>query len=251
MKKQRFHALSGPHERIQPPKGHRIYAIGDIHGRHDLLTELLDIINEDIAVHSETRNTCVFLGDYIDRGPESAGVIEHLSSLSISGADCIFLMGNHEKYLLDLLVFGASTHSWFQNGGRATVKSYGIAIDGNKRPSDSDNFHAALKKAIPAKHLKFLGGLKTSWQLGNLFFAHAGVNPARPIDEQRDEDLIWIREKFLNHEKDHGALIIHGHTPRNEPEVLRNRINIDTGAWQSNYLTAVALENGHCRFLST
>ena len=251
MKKQRFQALNGPHEGIQLPENHRVYAIGDIHGRLDLLTELLEIVKEDMLAHPKPLNTIVFLGDYIDRGPDSASVINFLSELSIPDVDCILLMGNHEKYMIDLLHGTVPVETWFRNGGLSTLQSYGIEIQSSDDHNNIKTLQSEMKKKVPERHWDFLSNLKTYWELGSIFFAHAGINPTRPLDQQNDQDLMWIREKFLNSERDHGALIVHGHTPRSEPELLRNRINVDTLAWQSNHLTTVALENGRCRFLST
>ena len=251
MTDQRFQAQNGAHPKVHLPEDQRVYAVGDIHGRLDLLLLLLDLIREDIATQGPARNVVVFLGDYIDRGPQSAGVIDLLESLTLPDAECVFLMGNHEKYMIDLMAEGGATDRWFENGGIATLESYGIDHTLEADPLTENPIGAALWHALPNAHKTFLGTLKSSWRAGDVFFAHAGVDPDRPIDDQRTEDLIWIREAFLNSEKDHGPLIVHGHTPHYEPEVLRNRINVDTFAWQSNHLTAVVLENGQCRFLST
>lgn len=248
---QRFQALNGPHTSVELPKGHRVYAIGDIHGRLDLLLELIDTINQDMSAEPKTQNTIVFLGDYVDRGPDSAGVVDYLSKLSIPEVECVFLMGNHEKYVMDLTTLSVPYETWLQNGGSATLRSYSIDVDPENGLQNPLAIQEALKTAIPRHHWDFFESLKTSWQKGSVFFVHAGIDPARPLDQQRGQDLIWIREKFLHSERDHGALIVHGHTPHYEPEVRRNRINVDTGAWQSDYLTALALECGQCRFLST
>ncbi len=251
MTHQRFQALNGPHASVELPKGHRVYAIGDIHGRLDLLLELIDIIIQDMSADPKIQNTIVFLGDYVDRGPDSAGVIDYLSKLSISDVECVFLMGNHEKYVMDLTTLSVPYEIWLENGGGATLQSYGFDIAPEKDIRPPQAVQEALKQAIPPHHWDFFESLKTSWRKGSVFFAHAGIDPTRPLDQQRAQDLMWIREAFLNSERDHGALIVHGHTPHYEPEVRRNRINIDTGAWQSDYLTALALEDGQCRFLST
>jgi len=251
MTHQRFQALNGPHTKVELPKGHRVYAIGDIHGRLDLLLELIEIINQDMSTHPKTQNTVVFLGDYVDRGPDSAGVIEYLSTLSIPDVECIFLMGNHEKYVMDLTTLSVPFHIWLKNGGGETLKSYNVNADIKDDLFDALAIQEALKQAIPEHHWDFFEQLKIFWQKGSVFFAHAGIDPTRPLNQQNGQDLIWIREEFLHSERDHGALIVHGHTPHYEPEVMRNRINVDTGAWKSDYLTALALEDGQCRFLST
>lgn len=248
---QRFQRLDGEHQKVELPTGHCVFAVGDVHGRLDLLIKLIDIIKIDIALREPNQATLVFLGDYIDRGEDSSGVIDYLINLSIPGAECVFLMGNHEKYMIDLMAVGGQTEAWFQNGGLATLKSYGVGHTDGEGPLDGQRLGQALKTALPKPHTEFLCTLKTSWQLDGVFFAHAGVNPDRSIKDQTAEDLMWIRDKFLSSEKDHGPLIVHGHTPRFAPEVMPNRINVDTGAWQSDCLTAVALEKGSCRFLST
>ena len=251
MEPQLFQGLDGHHQRVQLSDNQRVYAIGDVHGRLDLLLKLLEMVNEDIAAQANFHNNVVFLGDYIDRGPDPAGVIDHLMSLSIPKTKCVFLMGNHERYMIDIASGTAPIEAWFRNGGKTTANSYGIDVGASDIPQDVDQFRQALQENVPDRHWQFLHGLRTSWRLGSVFFAHAGVNPTRPLDQQTEQDLIWIRKKFLHSERDHGALIVHGHTPGPEPEVLRNRINIDTLAYQSGHLTAVVLENGHCRFLTT
>lgn len=251
MEPQLFQGLDGNHQRVQLPDDQRVYAIGDIHGRLDLLVKLLERVNKDIAAHANFQNNVVFLGDYIDRGPDPAGVIDHLIDLSIPQTKCVFLMGNHERYMLDIATGTALMEMWFRNGGKATLKSYGIDAHTPDIPQDLDQFRRVLQENVPDRHWQFLHDLQTSWRLGSVFFAHAGVNPTRTLDQQIEQDLIWIREKFLHSERDHGALIVHGHTPHPEPEVLRNRINVDTLAYQSGHLTAAVLENGHCRFLTT
>lgn len=248
---QRFQAWNGEHEKVRLPDGHNVYAIGDIHGRLDLLKRLLDTIEKDIAETSCAEHSVIFLGDYIDRGPHSKGVIEHLASLSIKGATCRYLMGNHESFMINLMVNGGDVDIWFHNGGWETLASYGIDISPRDSAFDGSRIGATLVEAVPEHHKQFLESLHYSWRIGDIFFAHAGVNPNRSIEDQQIKDLIWIREEFLQSERDHGPLIVHGHTPRPEPEVMRNRINVDTGAWHSDHLTAVVLKNGHCRFLST
>jgi serine/threonine protein phosphatase 1 len=248
MEPQLFQGLDGHH---QLPDDQRVYAIGYVHGRLDLLLKLLEMVNKDIASHPNSQSNVVFLGDYIDRGPDPAGVIDHRIDLSIPQTNCVFLMGNHERYMLDIAKGTAPIEMWFRNGGKQTAKSYGIDVGSSDIPQDLNQFRQTLQETVPNCHWQFLNGLRTSWRLGSIFFAHAGVNPARSIDQQTEQDLIWIREKFLYSERDHGALIVHGHSPRPEPEVLRNRINVDTLAYQSDHLTAVVLENGYCRFLTT
>lgn len=228
-----------------------IYAIGDVHGEIDLLEKLLKEIESDAPSGEE--NTLVFIGDYVDRGPDSRGVIERLMR-GISGFETICLKGNHEKIFVDFVTYPhdrlAST--WFRdmNGGRETVASYCIdaddVIDALEDPDRVDD----LLGPIPTEHIAWMDDLPVSYQRDGLFFVHAGVRPGVSLEYQSEDDMMWIRDRFLKSRKDHGALIIHGHTPKRSVEVKRNRINIDTGACFWGELTAVVLGEDEPRFLS-
>lgn len=224
----------------------RIYAIGDIHGRLDLLERAIDAIHRDVDEHGPAALT-VTLGDYVDRGPDSRGVIDRLIDNPFP-TSYIALKGNHETLLADFLADPATGAFWRQQGGGQTLQSYGIRIGG----LTGSSFEAArrqLEAALPASHVQFLGSLPISLSHGRYFFCHAGVRPGVPLDRQSEEDLLWIRDDFLSSTKPFGKIVVHGHTPVPEPEVLPNRISIDTGAFMTGRLTCVVLEGDRPRFL--
>lgn len=225
----------------------RLYAIGDIHGRLDLLERAIAAIREDVARYGGDALT-VTLGDYVDRGPTSRGVIERLAQNPFP-TPYVALKGNHEGMLLDFLDDPDIGMHWRMQGGEQTLQSYGVAV----RPLmvGKANVEAAerLRTAMPASHLAFLGSLKTSLLHGRFFLCHAGVRPGVPLEEQTEHDLLWIRGEFLKSKADFGKIVVHGHTPVAEPEVLANRINIDTGAFASGRLTGIVLEHDGYRFL--
>ncbi len=246
MPNQYFQHLDGPHDGIRLPEDHRVYAIGDIHGRVDLLHELHGIIEDDMGAAPKAANTVIYLGDYVDRGPDSAAVIETLATSAPTGTETVHIMGNHDYFMVGFLDGTGDLSHWLMNGGDDTLRSYGITDAAEPR-----KLKQALLDVIPERHLSFMKGLSLSHRIGSLFFAHAGVNPLTPLDDQTPEELMWIREPFLDWPSALDAVVVHGHTPRPEPEVRRHRIGTDTLAWKSGHLTAVALENGHARFLST
>ncbi len=224
----------------------RIYAIGDIHGRLDLLERAIAAIRHDVEEHGPAALT-VTLGDYIDRGPQSRGVLDRLIENPFP-TSYVALKGNHEEMLEAFLADPATGPHWRQQGGLETLQSYGIKIGGLMGAS----FEAArdqLRAALPAAHVQFLSSLKTSVSRGKYFFCHAGVRPGVPLDRQSDEDLLWIRDAFLSSGLDFGKIVVHGHTPVAKPDVLPNRIGIDTGAFATGRLTCVALSGGAPRFL--
>ena len=224
----------------------RIYAIGDVHGRLDLLERALGAIRRDIEERGPAALT-VTVGDYVDRGPQSRGVLECLAANPFP-TPYVALKGNHEDMLEAFLADPANAAQWFDNGGEETLQSYGVRLRGNA-PAAIEAARAAFAAALPAAHLRFLRALKLSLSRGRYFFCHAGVRPGVALARQREEDLLWIREPFLLSEQDFGAIIVHGHTPTAEPEVRRNRIGIDTGAFFSGRLTCVALGEGGPSFL--
>jgi len=246
MPNQYFQHLNGSHDGIRLPEDQRVYAIGDIHGRLDLLRKLHGIIEDDMAENPKDANTVVYLGDYVDRGPDSASVIETLATSAPAGTATAHIMGNHDYFMVDFLDGTGDLGHWLMNGGDDTLRSYGI--DDSAEPAQ---LQEALLDVIPDHHLSFLKGLSLSHSVGSLFFAHAGINPDVSLEAQTPEDLMWIREPFLSWPKAMDTVVVHGHTPRPEPEVARHRIGTDTLAWKSGHLTAAVLENGHVRFLST
>jgi serine/threonine protein phosphatase 1 len=239
--------------------GRRIYAVGDIHGRVDLLDRLLVRIGTDAAKQgrSDLRKVVVFLGDLIDRGPNSREVVERLRNgppdhPAWAGFEWIVLRGNHESAMLDFLIDPAAGPMWLQNGGLATITSYvGRLPDPVPGPEWLVRLRQALAEAVPAAHRQFLSNLPVSHEEGDYLFVHAGVRPGVPLDRQEASDLLWIRGEFLNSRSDHGRIIVHGHTVTREPEVRDNRIGIDTGAFATGRLTALVLEGTSRGFLST
>lgn len=228
----------------------RLYVIGDIHGRLDLLNQLIDAIKRDVG---EVASDCltVTLGDYIDRGPDSRGVIERLLGNPFP-TPYIALKGNHEVLLESFLADPAVGEHWRRFGGLNTLHSYGgVPISGLMVGKAYEEAAACLRDAIPAQHMSFLRSLRISHSNDKYFMCHAGVRPGVPLERQSDEDLLWIRGEFLNSTMDFGKIVVHGHTPVKEPEVLPNRINIDTGAFATGHLSCVVLDRGGHRFLET
>lgn len=241
---------SAPRRRpaVEPPE-RRTYAIGDIHGRLDLLKALNDqIINDSDGRPSEI----IFLGDYIDRGRESAGVVEFLcAGEPAPDFEATFLKGNHEAALLDFLEDSELGPTWARFGGLETLASYGVKAPRTAEPEAWADTREAFKAALPRHHLEFFRALKLSVDRGGYFFAHAGVNPDKPLHGQSESDLLWIREAFIDSESPLESIIVHGHTPEPEPVWDGRRIGIDTGAYASGRLTAVRIDGGDVGFLST
>ena len=223
------------------PEGIRVYALGDIHGRSDLLKRMFAVIDADMERNSVDQSIEVFLGDYIDRGPESAHVLDLLLDRSLY-RETIFLKGNHEAYFLEVLRDPAKLEDWRQFGGLQTLMSYGIQPSINPGASEQNDLIRSLIEVMPKDHLTFLEGLRPSFVCGDFFFVHAGVRPGIPLKEQREADLLWIRNEFLDSDEDFGKFIVHGHTPVREPDLRPNRINIDTGAYATGNLTLLTIQ---------
>ena len=234
--------------RPRVPKDIRIYAIGDIHGRVDLLEQMLKRIDADLASNSVGLSIEVFLGDYIDRGPASRDVIDRLVAHTKTYRP-IFLKGNHESYLTDFLTNPRILEDWQCYGGLETLMSYGITPSINANAATQVKLAAALNQALPESHRQFIRNLRSSFTCGDFFFVHAGVRPGIPLTKQRDEDLLWIRQAFLLHEEDFGKIVVHGHTPVSQPDIRPNRINIDTGAFATGQLTCLILEDDKMYFI--
>ena len=233
------------------PRGWRAYAVGDIHGRLDLLEQLLAKIHGDIADRKGRKVLLVFVGDLIDRGPSSAQVVERLRTYDHPGVQAVFLLGNHEEVLLRILGGEADLIAkWRSFGGRECLASYGVDAGQMARLSDDDAL-AVVREAIPKDHVQFLESFDDSCRFGDYLFVHAGIRPGVEIDQQRQSDLRWIREPFLLDEPDHGFIVVHGHTIRPEVEMRPNRIGIDTGAYRTGVLTALAIEGSDSWFLDT
>lgn len=234
------------------PDGMILYAIGDVHGRADLLGELLGRIEKDAGSFDAGRRVLLFVGDYIDRGPESADVIERVDRGLPQGFEAICLKGNHEAIMLDFIADPETLALWIANGGAETLASYGVRYDAFISRQDGARLcRDAFVDLVPDHHRRFFNELKLSAEVGDYFFAHAGVWPGVALDRQCEHDLIWIRHEFLHSEVDFGKVVVHGHTPVTAPEVRANRIGIDTGAWQTGVLTALRLYGPTREFLAT
>ncbi len=234
------------------PNGTRVYAIGDIHGRADLLRRLHRNILDDAEDAGAARKVVVYIGDYVDRGPDSFGVVDMLIEEPLDGFERHHLKGNHEDFLLRFVEAGADGEVWMMNGARATLESYGV--EWSDMAYGVDGLEAARRKFVdfmPESHLRFFHGLELWHSEGDYLFVHAGVRPGVPLAEQRPFDLMWIREAFLDSDADHGCVVVHGHTIEPAPEVRPNRIGIDTGAFRSGRLTALVVEGAERRFLAT
>jgi serine/threonine protein phosphatase 1 len=238
--------IEAPRARV--PEGSRIYAIGDVHGRLDLLEQVLARVDTDMATHPTSNAIRVFLGDYIDRGPESKRVLDRLIGCC-AAQPCVCLMGNHETYLSEFLRNPDILSAWRHYGGFATLLSYGLVPRIETDVQERRELASDLDKILPSSHREFLSNLKPYFICGDFFFVHAGVRPGICLTEQSEDDLLWIREDFLLCEDPFGKVIVHGHTPVLEPEVRPNRINIDTGAYATGRLTCLVLESDEISFI--
>lgn len=241
-----------PHGSIsRVPPGRRIYAIGDIHGRDDLLRELhWLILNDRASLAPDYRAVVIYLGDYVDRGLGSLEVIDMLLNEPLKGFERVYLMGNHERMMLDFLN-GPPDPVWLFNGGTATLWSYGVSGLSLSSERDLEHVRRSMLEVLPSTHRGFLDSLDLSHEEGDYLFVHAGIRPGRPLDRQEPKDLLWIRGPFLHSDADFGRRIVHGHTITPEPAVARNRVGIDTGAFYSGRLTCAVLEDTQLRFLHT
>lgn len=228
-----------------------IYAVGDIHGRLDLLIEMEEAIADDIRRTSPRRPVICYLGDYVDRGPSSAGVIEHLVGLSSAGGSRVFLKGNHEDRLLAFLDEpAASGPRWMDFGGREALESYGVIAPAEFQFGDWATLRDAFARALPGEHLRFFQDLRLGFAWRRYLFVHAGLDPSRPAEDQTAHDLMWIRDPFLKSDRDWGVTVVHGHVIVGEPEFKPNRIAIDTGAYKSGRLTCLVASAGEPRVIA-
>jgi serine/threonine protein phosphatase 1 len=235
------------------PEGTLTYAIGDVHGRGDLLDDLLERIHQDATATPHLRTTLVFLGDYIDRGLTSKHVIDTLVKLKLeSNHRVITLMGNHEDAMLRFLADAGSGKAWVQHGGNETLHSYGVAPPSLRAGApDWEQARKAFLRSMPMDHLRLFRSLSLTETIGDYIFVHAGVRPGLPLRQQEPQDLLWIRDDFLNAELKLGKTVVHGHTPRDTPTLERWRIGIDTGAYATGVLTALRLCGTEQVFLQT
>jgi serine/threonine protein phosphatase 1 len=217
--------------------------VGDIHGRADLLDQVLARVDADLSDYPDCHPLQIFLGDYIDRGPASRTVIDRLIARSRTH-EIVCLKGNHESYMLEFLRNPAVLSDWRQLGGLETLVSYGLTPSINATTVEQTKLAQALAAVLPEQHRRFLQRLSICFTCGDFFFVHAGVKPGIPLEQQNEEDLLWIRDDFLHCEDDLGKIVVHGHTPVLAPEIRPNRINIDTGAYATGRLTCLIIESG-------
>lgn len=233
------------------PADTRVYAIGDIHGRLDLLRQTHDRILADARTSSAPRKVVVYLGDYIDRGSDSRAVVDLLLDQPLPGFQSVHLKGNHEQALLDFLQDSAVALEWFFYGGDATLSSYSVArpMPGGG-PDALRKVQDDLRAKLPERHLAFYRSLALTHREGDYLFVHAGIKPGVPLDVQRERDLLWIRDEFLSSDADHGCVVVHGHSITPRPDVKKNRIGIDTGAYATGRLTCLRIEQDEREFLA-
>jgi len=228
------------------PADTRIYAVGDIHGRADLLSEIIERIDDDVRRRPIAHTVEVYLGDYVDRGPDSRTVID-LLAVRLVANHAICLRGNHEAVMEGFFQDPAILHYWQQLGGMQTLASYGV--EPRNGTETAGDLHRSFLGIFPRAHELFMQCLRYQFSCGDFLFVHAGIRPDIPIDQQKPDDLIWIRNEFLDSAQDHERFIVHGHTPVPHPDIRRNRINIDTGAWKTGTLTCIAIEGSTILFL--
>jgi serine/threonine protein phosphatase 1 len=232
------------------PEPEKLYVIGDIHGRSDLLDRLTAEIVRDLAAHPVASPLTVTLGDYVDRGADSRGVLDRLIRNPFP-TPLISLKGNHEALMAAFLEDPALASYWRRLGGLETLHLYGVPVASLMIGKGYEQASADLRAAVPPSHLAFLTSLRTSMTVGRYFLCHAGVRPGVPLERQAEQDLLWIRDEFLSSRSNFGKIVVHGHTPVETPEVLSNRINVDTGAYMTGRLTCAVLEGERVRFLCT
>lgn len=229
--------------------GERAYAIGDIHGCLSETQALLQKIKTDNDYRDEAKTYVVFLGDLIDRGPASKGVIELLLNFPYKFAEPLFIMGNHEEMMVRGLMGERDLlPNWLKYGGYACAESYGLSKK-DLIGQEPEILEHVLRSAIPKKHVEFLAGFLDYVQFGDFLFTHAGIRPGVPLSRQSSRELRWIRGPFLNFKGDHGVMVVHGHTISDEIDIKENRIGIDTGAYKTGRLSAICIEDEHVSYL--
>jgi len=236
------------------PAGRVGFAVGDIHGRVDLLQLMLAALEARAA--EETRAGAppivIFLGDYVDRGPDTAAVIDLLLSGRPYGYERRYLKGNHEQYMLAFMDKPLENRAWVVQGGAETLLAYGVQPPSPRSPLDTEWIATAdaLKQRVPATHLSFLESLERYVALGGYAFVHAGIDAARTLEEQTDEDLFWARERFIASKRAFSHRVVHGHTPVDHPYADQRRVAVDTGAYASGTLTAARFEGQEVTFIA-
>ena len=235
----------------QVPAGTVVWAIGDIHGRHDLLRPLVEAIRADMRATDAQKKVVIFLGDYVDRGPDSREVIRYLAALPAGdGVEWRFLKGNHEETMVKFLDDPMVGVQWCEYGGEATLRAYGLRPPDMKHRAEAwRRLSTDLDHKLGADERAFLANLELQVSIGDYFFAHAGARPGLPLDRQSAGDLLWIRSSFLRSDVEFEKVVVHGHTPAAEVHADRRRIGIDTRAYESGMLTALKLQGGERRIL--
>jgi len=235
------------------PDKMRIYTIGDIHGRADLLKTLHENILRDAKTASvDMKMIVVYLGDYVDRGTQSRQVLDMLINSPMTDFEPVYLKGNHEDTLLTFLEDDSIGPEWLSIGGDVCLYSYQVAPqNGLPLKKKFKRLQEDFKHVLPDDHLTFLSSLKLSYQVGDYLFVHAGIMPDKPISRQNLSHLMWIRDEFTNDKRNYGKIIVHGHTITGQPDIRANRIGIDTGAYATGKLTCLVLEGIKRRFLTT
>ncbi len=232
------------------PEGERVYAIGDIHGRRDCLDALIALIDVDNAARGKADTKLIFLGDLVDRGADSRGVVERAMHIAKS-PKTVLLMGNHEEILIRAWEGDRKAAGLFHRvGGRETLLSYGVT-EAEYDACDLGDLAELVAQHIPVEHVTFMKNFIDQWRCGDYLFVHAGIRPGVPLDEQSGSDMRWIRREFLDDPRDHGLMIVHGHSITEHVEERNNRIGIDTGAFASGRLTALGIEGTERWVLST
>lgn len=237
----RHRALRKPTKKFLLPEHARVYAIGDVHGRADLLERLFSQIEFDQALYPAHQSTIVFLGDYIDRGPDTRHVIDTLLRFKETH-ESVFLKGNHETFVRRFLKDPATLDEWRFCGGLETLISYGLMPSVCPDEIEQKCLATELAQCLPQQHLEFLDSLQSYFESGDFLFVHAGIRPKVPLAKQTEHDLLWIREEFLRHDRPFERYVVHGHTPVPLPDIRHNRANIDTGAFATGRLTCIAIE---------
>ena len=248
---RRLFARAEPEPRAYAlPAGERVYAIGDIHGRRDCLDRLLLAIDDDEKSRPAMETTVVFLGDLVDRGVDSRGVIDRVMQVA-KARRSILLMGNHEEILIRAWEGDRKSAGLFHRvGGRETLMSYGVT-SAEYDACDLEGLTALIAARVPGEHIAFLRSFIDQWQCGDYLFVHAGIRPGIPLEEQQGSDLRWIRREFLDDDRDHGVMVVHGHSITEDVDERTNRVGIDTGAFASGKLTALGIEGASRWAIST
>jgi serine/threonine protein phosphatase 1 len=234
--------------------GRLVYAVGDVHGRLDVLGPLLhDIVRDAVETGGDEPALLVFLGDYVDRGPDSKGVVDLILEMqAVERFEVRALKGNHEEALLGFLDDPAFGAAWLEHGGGATLVSYGVQPPAQRTDVEAwTRARDALRDLLPSDHRRFYESLELMVAQGDYAFVHAGVRPGVPLARQAERDLLWIRQDFLEARGRFEKVIVHGHTPLEEPQLLPTRLGIDTGAYATGVLTAVRLQGEDRRVMQS